>query len=53
MAKKKKDTVVASYNLYVDQKAWIDEQADKHGISATDVVRELVKKEMEKQSVAS
>lgn len=41
---------VASYNLTRDQKDFIDEQAESRGISASDVIREILKKEMTKQN---
>lgn len=46
----KKQMTVASYNLTRDQKDFIDEQAESRGISASDVIREILKKEMTKQN---
>lgn len=46
-------TEVGTYNLTVKQKAWLKRCGKSLGISASDVLRELVKREMERQGEAS
>lgn len=43
----KEPTEIGTYNLTKKQKAWLKKCGEKLGISASDVLRDIVKKEME------
>lgn len=63
MSKKKKgagrpvvieeQTIVATYNVTEKQKDWLKKQGETLGRKASDVLREILKREMEKKGTAS
>lgn len=44
-------TVIATYNVTIDQKDWLAGLAAQRGLSASDVLREILQREMEKDGL--